>query len=239
MPDLASSGEGGAESGASLDEQTYRRLRAALIAGVFSPGEKLSIRQVADRFGTSAMPARIALRRLAAEQAIDILPSGSARVPRLSREAFSTLSAIRAELEPMAVRMAAAGGAPSRHRLAALLDAQERAQIGSDPAAMLRADRDFLFTIYRACSSPLLLQFIEALWLRRGPLFWEARWMLLSRTGQTHQHAQMIVDLGRRDGEAAAAALRLEIEAATAFLLDNYDFAPGEASRRRSKATTA
>ena len=42
----------------ALEEQAYRRLRQALVEGVFAPGDKLSIRRVAAGLGTSPMPAR-------------------------------------------------------------------------------------------------------------------------------------------------------------------------------------
>ncbi len=209
----------------NLNEQAYRRLRDALIGGVFLPGAKLSIRKVATALGTSAMPARTALRRLAAEQALDILPSGSAVVPRLSREAFGKLAAIRAELEPLAVRMAADNLASLDFvRLTALSDRQLRALADSDPETVLAADRDFLFTIYAACGSSILLQFIGSLWLRRSPLFWDARWMIMSRAGLPHRHAAMIDLLRAGNGAGAAATLREEIETATALLLEQYPF---------------
>jgi len=215
-----------------LEEQAYAHLRRALVEGVFAPGDKLPIRRIADALGTSPMPVRSALRRLAAERALDVLPSGTAVVPRLTRAAFAELSTIRAALEPLAVQLAAARlDKPALGALDTLLAAHWTAREEGSPEAFLRADRDFLFTLYRASGAPMLLDMIEALWLRRGPIFWEARWLLAHRGGLAHRHEQMLSALRERRGDDAAAELRLEIESATAFLLAHLRFLddpPGE-----------
>lgn len=91
----------------TLDEQAYQRVRKTLGRRAFTPGDRLSIRRVAVALGVSPMPVRTALRRLAAEQAIDLTRSGSAVVPRLTCSAFIELGAIGAELEPLALRIVA------------------------------------------------------------------------------------------------------------------------------------
>ncbi|WP_159993858.1 GntR family transcriptional regulator [Roseomonas sp. 18066] len=209
-----------------LDEQTYRRLRQALVEGVFAPGDKLSIRRIAEALGTSPMPARTALRRLAAEQAVDVMPSGTAIVPRLTREAFREMAAIRAALEPLAIRLAAPRLREAElDRLQGLLDEHAAARASGQPEFFLRVDRDFLFALYRAAEAPTLLSMIEALWLRRGPLFWEARWVLMGRPAEAaHRHGPILAALRRGDGEAAARELEGEINAATGFLLAEMRF---------------
>jgi len=210
----------------SLEEHAYRQLRQALVEGVFVPGQKLSIRRIAAALGTSPMPARSALGRLAAEHAVDVLPSGTVIVPSLTRAGFTELGAIRAELEPLAVRFAAPLiDAATRERLAAIILADDAARAASDPEGLLREDRNFLFTLYRAARAPMLLGMIESAWLRRGPHFWDARWLLIGRAPAASHHADIVAALAAGDGETAALALRQEIESATTFLLDRMRFA--------------
>ena len=209
-----------------LEAQAYRRLRQALMEGVFAPGEKLSIRRIAEALGTSPMPARAALRRLATEQALDALPSGTVRVPRLTRAAFQEVSAIRAELEPLAIRLAAgrveAGGLDA---LAAVVAEQDAARAAGRPELCLQKDREFLFGLYRQAGAPMLLGLIEALWLRRGPLFWEARWIVMGSPPEAaHRHRAILAALRRGAGEEAAGELKAEIERMTAFLVDALQF---------------
>src|SRR5271169_3561956 len=49
----------------------YGELRAMLRDGVFGPGTKLKLRELALEFGTSLTPVRDALSRLVAEQALE------------------------------------------------------------------------------------------------------------------------------------------------------------------------
>jgi len=216
----------------TLNEQAYQRVRTALVEGTFAPGDRLSIRRVATALGVSPMPVRTALRRLAAEQALDLTPSGSAVVPRLTRSAFAELGAIRAELEPLALQMAAPNlTAQALDLLEVHLNEHIQARERLDPEAVLKADREFLFITYHASKAPMLLQFIESLWLRRGPVFWEARWSLLSHGGVRHHHQEILQALRRGATEDAVRALRQEITGATAFLLQHLQFADGPPSR--------
>lgn len=209
----------------SLEEQAYRRLRQALVEGVFTPGQKLSIRRVAAALGTSPMPARTALRRLSAEQAVDVLPSGTAVVPRLTRATFAELGAIRAELEPLAVRLAAPAIDRATHAaLTKVVRAGRSARETNDAVEVLRADRQFLFALYRAAAAPMLLGIIETLWLRRGPHFWDARWLILGRVPAANRHVEILEALRRKDGHRASAELKAEIESTTAYLLERMRF---------------
>lgn len=209
----------------SLEEQAYRRLRQALVEGVFVPGQRLSIRRIAAALGTSPMPARTALRRLAAEQALDVLPSGTAIVPRLTRAAFAELGAIRAELEPLAVRLSVPLiDAATRATLAGTIRSGRAARETNDAQELLRTDRQFLFTLYRAAAAPMLLGMIEALWLRRGPHFWDARWLIVGRVPGAARHAEILAALEARDAPGAALELKAEIESTTAYLLERMRF---------------
>ncbi|MEJ1978067.1 MAG: GntR family transcriptional regulator [Acetobacteraceae bacterium] len=229
--------QGSPDDALPLDEQAYRSLRRALVEGIFAPGDRLSIRRVASALGTSAMPARTALRRLASEQALDLLPSGTAIVPRLTRAAFAELSAVRAELEPLAVRLAAPHMTPPLlSALVALVANGHAALAAGDAPAFLQADRHFLFTIYRAAAAPMLLSIIEALWLRRGPLFWEARWVLLSRRGTAERHQEILQALREGLADQASAELRDEIESASTFLLSQMPFADAVSPQTRLDA---
>ncbi|WP_458097847.1 GntR family transcriptional regulator [Roseomonas sp. WA12] len=209
----------------ALEERAYRAIRDALTNGVYAPGDRLSIRGVAASLEVGFMPVRAALRRLAAEKALDVLPSGTAVVPRLTRAEFREMTAIRAELEPLALRLAAPRlTRPVLSQLSAFSRDHKAARDRGDPVAVGHADRGFLLSLYRQSGAPMLLGFIEAIWLRRGPLFWEARWQLLgSRLGD--RHAAILAELRRGQVDAAAEELRVEIEFAASFLLEQFRFA--------------
>lgn len=54
----------GQKQGETLTSAVFDALRRAVIAGEFAPGEKLRVRQLAERFGTGLSPIREALNRL-------------------------------------------------------------------------------------------------------------------------------------------------------------------------------
>lgn len=228
-----------------LEAQVYRTLREALIRGDFSPGESLSIRRIAKALHTSAMPVRTVLRRLAAEQCLDIGAGGTAVVPGLRRAEFAEITALRAVLEPMAAGLAA--GAITEAELAEIAaiarHGSERRREGDEGGYQL-ANYHLHFGIYRAARAPLLLSMIETLWVRRSPIMRTAQPHLHARG--TDRHEDLMRALQAKDATQAAAVLRADIERAGAYLIERLRFAddadrpPGLAAlqplRRRATA---
>jgi DNA-binding GntR family transcriptional regulator len=111
---------------ASKADQVHRRLREEIELGELAPGTPLSELSLVARPGASRTPVREALRRLAAEGLVDLVPRQGARVSRVSARSIRDLFEFRALLEPAAVRQAtqAAAADPGLHReFAAMRDA--------------------------------------------------------------------------------------------------------------------
>ncbi|WP_312797486.1 GntR family transcriptional regulator [Tianweitania sp.] len=155
---------------ATIQDLVYRQLRNALINGDFDPGQTLTISSLAGQFGTSHMPVREALRRLAAETALDVARNGSARVPVVSRARLDDLCRARMAVEGLAAELGARFITDEdRTRLAAIEGQHTAAAKAGNVYQMLLANRDFHFAIYRASDSDVLVQLIDTLWLRFGP----------------------------------------------------------------------
>jgi DNA-binding GntR family transcriptional regulator len=210
---------------ATLYDKVYEELRNALMNGRFLPGEVLTIRGVAEALGTSVMPVREALRRLAAERAIQFHADRSIRIPLLDERAFEELLQMRLLLEGRAA--AAAAQAITAAELDDVRDvnaAYANPVVGSTPMARLLANRHFHFAVYRAACAPLLLSLIEMMWLQSGPYL-----MIPIRrraaddvssylaAGAVH-HRDLLDALARRDSAAAAKAVQADIsDAARAY----------------------
>lgn len=116
------------------------------------------------------MPVREALRRLAAENALEISQNGSACVPIVTRARLDDLCRARLAVEGLAAEL----GAPrlSAADIAALqqITAEQQA-IGRNDSIyeLISKNQQFHFIIYRASGSDVLFQLIETLWLRFGP----------------------------------------------------------------------
>jgi DNA-binding GntR family transcriptional regulator len=198
----------------TLQERVYLRLREALYQGKFSAGETLTIRGLAAALGTSAMPVREALQRLAAEKALVQTPSRSIRVASFTPELFWELIRIRMSIEGMATRRAAlnssAGLVESLREINASMIAAIKTGFTED---VLDANKRFHFAIYEAAEMPQLLEIINNLWLRTGPYLGVAYRMGYSDpflTG-TRFHERVVQAIERHDGRRAASNLKVDI----------------------------
>lgn len=153
-----------------LNDQVHQQLRWRLTCGHYRPGQALSIRSLTEEFSTSMMPVREALKRLAAERALEVTPNRAFRVPRLDTDRIVGLFAIRKTLESMATRLAATR--LRKRQLAALAQAEwamRDAINRNDATAYFIANYNFHFTIYSACGNPDLVALIEGIWVLTGP----------------------------------------------------------------------
>jgi DNA-binding GntR family transcriptional regulator len=197
----------------TVQERIYATLRDRLMRGGFEPGQKLKLAELAEAFGTSAMPVREALNRLAAERALETLPNRTVRVPALSKDCLQDLRETRFAVEGLAVARAAANMTPEAlAALRALIDAQSQTYGAHGPEASAEQNRAFHFTIYRQAGSAVLLPIIESLWLQFGPYLREASERFDGRDGSaTNFHTEIVEALERGDALVARAALEEDI----------------------------
>src|SRR5580700_1300534 len=197
----------------TVQERVYGVLRDRLMRGGFEPGQKLKIAELASALGTSAMPVREALNRLAAERAIEALPNRSMRVPALSKDALQDLMDTRFAVEGLAVARAARNmTAATLTQLRDLIAAQSDTDSEHISEASARQNRAFHFAIYRQSGSTVLLPIIESLWLQFGPYLRVASERFDGREGRgTNFHLEMLDALTRGEGVAARAALEADI----------------------------
>lgn len=209
----------------TMSGRVYRDLRTLIMAGQVCPGERLSIRAVAAALGTSMMPVRDAIARLAAEQALEVLPNRTVRVPILTRQRFQELRTIRLMLEGHATAVAA-----ERVTLPALAEIRdlhaaftaEHTHAEPDPGRLIAINKDFHFRIYEAAEMPALMQIIEGLWLQIGPVLnfdLRSKSRRLSERVALRYHEAMVEGLMNHDPKASRAALAGDINTAGDFIL--------------------
>src|SRR4051794_33146888 len=90
----------------TLNDRAYAALKKGLMSGQFRPGEVLTIRQLAGRYGISVTPVREALQRLVAERSLEMLRNRSIAVPILTLDKFVELRRVRCLLEGLATELA-------------------------------------------------------------------------------------------------------------------------------------
>jgi len=207
----------------TLAEQVYADLKNLLQAGEVEPGQRFTLRGLASTIGTSAMPVREAIGRLAAEQALEVLPNRAIRVPLMTRARFLELRTIRINLEGLAAEQAATRrDAQDLARIERDEQAFRQACAQADGRQAVRTNKSLHFNLYRAARMPVLMQFIESLWLQIGPVLNYD--LLSSRERMEHSeasrhHAALVAAVRAGDGVAARAALMADLMSASEFIL--------------------
>lgn len=214
-------------------ERVFRELSRGLLAGVFAPGEVVSIRALCVQLGAGAMPVRESVQRLVGQGALEALPNRTLRIPEMSTEAFEDLMRLRAALEPMAASLAAeCADADDIQRFRRLHTELEQAVRARNVGEALRLNTELHFAIYQAAGAPMLAAVIEGLWLRLGPLLrviFSSPDVLDSMFDQIwSRHSGLDQALARRDSAGAKAALEQIIALTDRWFAHNHHFADSE-----------
>lgn len=96
----------------TLGERIFAELSEFLISGRLHPGERLSLRKMAEQMGVSMMPVRDAVGRLANEGALVVSPNRAVLVPLMTRARLVEMTEVRLAVEGFAARRAASHGRP-------------------------------------------------------------------------------------------------------------------------------
>lgn len=211
----------------TVHDLVYEQLRDALMSGAFEARKPFTISSLSERFQTSHMPVREALRRLASENALKISATGTAYVPAITAEELKDISRARMIVESATAKIAGELlDADDLSELQRILDHHRKSASAGDIYEMTAANRAFHFHIYRAAQSPVLLSQIENLWLRSGPYvrFLSDRMSEFLKTGHkagfTDYHAAMVEAIRTKDWEALGAACKADIQSSQDLLLE-------------------
>ena len=215
---------GSAQERDTMRVRVYRALARGLMAGMFKPGEAVTLRTLAHRLGTSAMPVREAVSRLIAERALVLLPNRSVIVPRMSRARFTELTETRQILEGMMAEAACARATPALLRqLSEINEAMKRCVAVDDFHGALSHNMAFHFTLYRAAGKQVVLPLIEMLWLQAGPFL--ALSLTTPGVRWTARHHQSVLAALRASlGPSARRAIEADIEDTSVQLLKKAIF---------------
>jgi len=154
----------------SLNDRIYQSVKWSLIIGEYFPGSVLSIRSLAKKMGTSTMPVREALTRLASERLLQSSVKRSYKVAELDPKRVADQFFLRARLEGIATEIAVPNlTANEIDELETLAQMMERdIETGSNENYIVR-NYNFHFSIYAASRNEELIWSIERLWAQTGP----------------------------------------------------------------------
>jgi DNA-binding GntR family transcriptional regulator len=150
---------------ATLVEVAEQRLRAAILSGSLSPGEKIIEEQLCADFGISRAPLREALRLLGQQGLVEHLPRRGARVTEWSTADILQLFALRHVLERHAVVLALPVVDPAS-ALAPVRAALERMRDATDELERDDAHRRFHATVVELADNRQLNIALEPILLK-------------------------------------------------------------------------
>ena len=206
-------------AGETVGEYVHRRLRRGIIVGRFPPGTAVTIRGLAALLGTSPMPVREAMRRLAAEGALDQLENGRARVPLMTDARFASLMETRILLETAAARRALPCITPARLTELRRLDRAMWDIFGrGDIDGTIEANMAFHRCLYGYAPDDVLTPLIDSVWLQIGPYMRAA--MQGSREHyRTDRHTEALSAIEAGDAAALVRAIGADIREGIGHLI--------------------
>lgn len=155
------------ETGQVLSEQAHDRIKRDIINGALSPGEKLQLEAISDRYGIGQAPVREALNRLSAEGWVSRRNQRGFFVSDLSVNDLEELVKTRIWLETMALSESIANATPkwedelivAYHRLARTARLANEADIESLSAEWEVRHHEFHLQLLSQCRSSLMMHF--------------------------------------------------------------------------------
>lgn len=197
---------------ATLQDQVYRQLREALMSGRFQPGQKLTIRGLAEALGSSPMPVREALQRLSAENAFEVSGTARLRVPMMTAARLREIRDARVALEGLlAERCIQRLEASDLTQIHAIYQDMQQAVDNHDVPRYLWTNFAFHRRIYAVARAELIVAAVETFWLHMGPCFALVAPEAVHLARSMEAHARIVAALEARDGAAARAAVADDI----------------------------
>ncbi|MFD4957775.1 GntR family transcriptional regulator [Microbacterium sp. NPDC058389] len=139
-------------------------LRDEILAGTYSPGERIRQDELADRHGASRLPVRDALRILESEGLVSLVANTGAWVSQLSMTECDEMYRMRERLEPLLLSMNVPHiTTDDADGLELLAEAMENA---TDVERFLRLDREFHLSCLQAVETSVLGSTVLNLWNR-------------------------------------------------------------------------
>lgn len=161
LPDLVTL-EPGDNRVTSLSEKAYHLIRDRLITLRIRPGETLDERALQEELDVGRTPVREALRKLADEQLVHVVPRRGIFACPIDLGALSAISEVRVELESYAGHLAAIRSTHDDHRaIKEVLDELDARRTDTTHLDLIRLDLRIHRTVHRATHNAYLVATLD------------------------------------------------------------------------------
>jgi DNA-binding GntR family transcriptional regulator len=192
----------------ALHDQLAQRLRTLLVEGRIAPGAKLNERELCERLRVSRTPLREAIKALAAEGLVDLLPNRGAVAVKLGPADVDHAFEVLAALEGLSGELAAARASDAEISEIQALHFEMRAcHARQDLSGYYRLNARIHAAINQAAANPVLAQTYGRLNARVQSLRFRTNQDAAKWQRAVQEHERMVEALAARDGAALRAVL--------------------------------
>lgn len=214
----------------SLHEQAASRLRQLLVEGRIAPGAKLNERELAEELNVSRTPLREAIKQLAAEGLVELLPNRGAIAVALTEQDILDTFEVMAGLEAQSGELAAERITDSElAEIKAMHYEMMAAYTRRDLPAYYRLNALIHQAINNAAKNPVLSALYKQVNSRLQALRFRSnqdgeKWRVA-----VEQHEQMVQALSQRDAPAMRAVLLRHMDNKRFVVIEQIHDAAGKA----------
>ena len=207
------------EPNQTAHDYVYRGLRTRIMHGEILPATSMTLRGIGKDFSVSMTPAREAVRRLNAEGALMLSPSGRVSTAELTYERIEELAVMRSLVEvELASRAIPRAHIALIDRLKTINASVSQAITAHDPVAYIRTNLEFHRMLYLRAQAPAMLAIAETVWLQLGPTM-RSLYDKLNRKEPPHTHTAIIAALTAGDEPGLRLAVRSDVTQGLRHLL--------------------
>ncbi len=206
-----------------LHDEVADRLRALIREGELAPRARVNELELSERFGISRTPLREAIKILATEGLLELLPNKGARVASISPEETDEVIEVVAGLEATAAELACRSVTDDEvEAIAAQHARMVEAWRAGDNVGYFTLNREIHEAIMAASRNATL----QGIYATLSGRIQRARYAAHKTPEQwqraVEEHDTMLRLLRARDGEALAAVMRRHIRGKTELILASY-----------------
>ena len=191
-----------------LSQQAYEQIKHMIVTLKLAPGSVIDEAQLQDELQLGRTPIREALKRLALESLVSIVPRRGIFVTNIGINDLQRLLEVRLELETLATRLAAQRGTAEHWQRMEQLVVEPLVLDGDSDSDMIRVDEAFHEIIYEAADNRFLHEAITVL-LSLNERLW---YFFLPDIGgferTNHDHRLIWQSLEAGNGEQAAEQMK-------------------------------
>ncbi len=197
----------------TLHGQLLDRLRGMIVSGDLEPGAKIDERELCTRFGVSRTPLREALKVLASEGLVTLIPHRGAVVAALDLDALAEAFPVMGTLEALAGELSCQHATDAHiHRAERLHTAMVERYNARDLKSYFALNQQIHETILEAAGNTMLSQLYGqvSVHVRRARFtanMSEARW-----AQAIAEHGEILAAFKNRDGKRLSKLLRRHLD---------------------------